>query len=156
MHRPLQTMKFNGPAAMPSSFSVTKNLTKLVSMRRSARTIVSLLMLVFLMTSVSARGINVEGWVHDLSHHGQKHLASLAHELPDPSQATGKSGSQSPDELAHQLFHATSNTYLLAGSDANFSWGIAPQIQVSPAQNVSVPFADIEPPFRPPRLSAEG
>lgn len=147
-------MKFNERTAKPSSFSVTKNLSPFVSMRSSARTVVSLLMLVFLMTSVSARGVNVEAWVHDLTHHGQKHPMALGHELPDPPQVTGKSGSQSPDELAHQLFHATSNTYLLAGSDASFSWGIAPQIRVSPAQDVSVPFADIEPPFRPPRHSA--
>lgn len=123
-------------------------------MRGPVRTIVSLLMLVFLMTSVSARGVNVDGWLHDLSHHGQKHLATPGHELQDSPQANEKSGSQTPDELAHQLFHATSNIYLLAGSDASFSWGIAPQIRLSPAQNVSVPFADIEPPFRPPRRSA--
>lgn len=111
-------------------------------------------MLVFLLTSMSARGFNVDGWVHDLSHHGQKDIAGPGSEQADRPEASGKSSPGSLDEVEHQLFHASCNIYLLASSVASFSWGVSPQILVSPSHDVSVPLADLEPPFRPPRSSA--
>ena len=60
-------------------------------------------MLVFLLTSMSARGFNVDGWVHDLSHHGQKNIAGLGSEQADWPDASGKSSPGSLDEVEQSV-----------------------------------------------------
>ena len=120
-------------------------------MRRSARTILSLLMLVFLLTSMGARGFNSKEFVHDLDHHGQTNMAALDNAHPGAFEVDDSQESEPLDEIEHQLFHTVSTLYLLASPTASFSWDASAQILVPASSSPSLPLAELESPFRPPR-----
>lgn len=111
-------------------------------------------MLVFLLTSMGARGFHSKEFIHDLDHHGQTSIATLdsAHTV---APETGENPKSEPlDEMEHQLFHAVSTLYLLASAAASFSWDASAQILVPASSSLSLPVAELESPFRPPRSSA--
>lgn len=123
-------------------------------MRRATRTVLSMLMLVFLLTSMGARGFHSKEFVHDLDHHGQTSVATLD-SVHTSSFEPGEASKADPiDELEHQLFHAVSTLYMLASATASFSWDASAQILVPASSSSSLPVAELEPPFRPPRSSA--
>lgn len=123
-------------------------------MRSSTRTILSLLMLAFLLASMGARGFHSKEFVHDLEHHGQTSIATLDSAHSDVLAAGENPKPELIDEVEHQLFHAVSTLYLLASSSTSFSWDASPQIWVPHAGFPNLPLAELESPFRPPRSLA--
>ena len=123
-------------------------------MRLSTRIILSVLIVGFLLTGMVARGFHPKEMVHDLDHHGQTSVATLdsAHRPLLESRETPKS--ESFDEVEHQLFHAVSTLHLLASAAPSFFWDAVAQILVPALNSPSLPVAELEPPFRPPRSSA--
>lgn len=123
-------------------------------MHRSARTILSLLVFVFLLTSMGARGMLSKELVHDLDHHGQTSIALLGSAHMGAPEAGGNPKSEPLDEIEHQLLHAVSTLYVLASATASFSWDASAQILAPASSSTGLPIAEIETPFRPPRSSA--
>ena len=113
-----------------------------------------MLMLVFLLTSLGARGFHSKEFVHDLDHHGQTSIATLDSAHTGVLEADGKPKAEPLDEFEHQLFHAVSTPYMLASATASFSWDASAQILVPASSSPSLPVAELESPFRPPRSSA--
>lgn len=111
-------------------------------------------MLVILLTSMGARGFYSKELVHDLDHHGQTSIATME-STHTGAPETGENPKSEPlDEIEHQLFHAAGTSYLLASGTASFSWDASAQILVPASSSPSLPVAELEPPFRPPRSSA--
>ncbi|MDP2818936.1 MAG: hypothetical protein Q8O29_11825 [Polaromonas sp.] len=119
-------------------------------MRRATRTILSLLMLVFLLTSMGVRGFHSKELVHDLDHHGRTSIATLDIAHTGALESGGKLKAEPLDEFEHQLAHAVSTLYMLASATASFSWNASAQILVPASSFPSLPVAELEPPFRPP------
>ena len=111
-------------------------------------------MLVFLLTSMGARGFHSKELVHDLDHHGQTSIATLGSAHTDAPGTGENPKSEQLDEMEHQLFHAVGTSYLLASATASFSWDASAQILAPASSSPSLPVAELEPPFRPPRSSA--
>lgn len=111
-------------------------------------------MLVFLLTSMGARGFHSKEFVHDLAHHGQANIAALDSAHAGVLEAAENPKSEPLDEMEHQLFHAVSTLYLLASATVSFSWDASAQILVPASSSPSLPLAELESPFRPPRSSA--
>ena len=108
-------------------------------------------MLVFLLTSMGARGFHSKELVHDLDHHGQTSIATLGSAHTDAPGTGENPKSEQLDEMEHQLFHAVGTSYLLASDTASFSWDASAQILVPVSSSLSLPLAELESPFRPPR-----
>lgn len=123
-------------------------------MRKSACTILSLLMLVMLLTGLGARGFHSKELVHDLDHHGQTSIATMGSAHSGATETGENSKSEALDEVEHQLFHAVGTSYLLTSATASFTWDASAQILVPTSSAPSLPVAELEPPFRPPRSSA--
>ena len=123
-------------------------------MRRSARTFLSLLMLVFLLASMGARGFHSKEWVHDLDHHGHLGFSTLDYAHTGTPQAGGMPASEPFDEVEHLLLHAVGTLYVLASPIAIFSWDVSAQIVVPDSSFPGLPIMALETPFRPPRRSA--
>jgi hypothetical protein len=121
-------------------------------MRRLPRTILSLMLLLFLLASLGARGFHSKELLHDLEHHGQNSNAILdcAHEATAPDNGE-KAQSEPFDEAEHHLFHSVSTQYLLASAIGNFSWDASAPILVPASDAPKLPAAELEPPYRPPR-----
>lgn len=113
-----------------------------------------MLMLVFLLTSLGARGFHSKEFVHDLDHHGQTSVATLGSAHTSTLELGEESNAEPFDELEHQLFHAVSALYMLASATGSFSWDASAQILVPASSSSSLPVPELEPPFRPPRSSA--
>jgi hypothetical protein len=111
-------------------------------------------MLVILLMSMGTRGFHSKELVHDLDHHAQASMATLASAHTGAPEAGENSKSEPLDEMEHQLFHAVGTSYLLASDTACFSWDASTQILVPASSCSSLPVAELEPPFRPPRSSA--
>ena len=111
-------------------------------------------MLVFLLTSMGARGFHSKELIHDLDHHGQTSIATLGGAHAGAPEAGENPTSEPLDEMEHQLFHAVSTLYMLASATASFSWDASAQILVPASSSPSLPVAELESPFRPPRSSA--
>lgn len=110
-------------------------------------------MLVFLLTSMGARGFHSKEFVHDLDHHGQPSVATLDSAHTSAFESGEEPKAEPLDEFEHQLFHAVSTLYMLASATASFSWDASAQILVPASSSPSLPVAELEPPFRPPRSS---
>ena len=111
-------------------------------------------MLVILLTSMGARGFHSKELVHDLDHHGQTSIATLDGDHTGALEPGGEPNPELLDESEHRLFHAVSTLYMLASATASFSWDASAQILVPASSSSSLPVAELEPPFRPPRSSA--
>lgn len=123
-------------------------------MRSSARIILTLLMFVFLLTNMGAHGFNFKELTHDLDHHGQTSIATLDGAHTGALGSGGEPNSELLDEFEHQLFHAVSTLYMLASATASFPWDASAQILVPASSSPSLPLAELESPFRPPRSLA--
>lgn len=111
-------------------------------------------MLVFLLTSMGARGFNPKELVHDLDHHGQATMAALDSAHTNPLEAGNNQQSEPFGETEHQLFHALSTLYLLPSAATSCSWDAPSQVLVPASSSPSLPLAELESPFRPPRSFA--
>lgn len=120
-------------------------------MLRLPRTILSLMLLLFLLTSLGARGFRSKELIHDLEHHGQKSGATLDCTHTGAFDGDGKTKSDPFDEAEHHLFHAVSTQYLLASGMESFSWDASAQVLVPASSSPCLPVAELEPPYRPPR-----
>ena len=123
-------------------------------MRRSARTILSLLILVFLMTSMGARGFNSKEVVHDLDHHGQTNMAAQDDVQTGVLEAGENPKSELLDEIEHKLLHSVSELHFLANMAISAPWDASARILAPASSAPSLPLAELDSPFRPPRSSA--
>ncbi len=111
-------------------------------------------MLVMLLMGIGTRGFQSKELVHGLDHHAQASIATLG-SAHTGAPETGENSKPEPlDEFEHQLFHAVSTPYLLASATPSFSWDASTQILVPVSSSPSLPVAELETPFRPPRSSA--
>ena len=123
-------------------------------MRSSSRVILILLTLVFLVTKSGAHEFSAAELAHDFNHHRpsesltSSRIASLALDF-------GANPMSEPlGELEHHLLHALSTLHLLVSSFSGISWNSS-KYKLTPASGTpSLPQAEIESPFRPPRSSA--
>ena len=111
-------------------------------------------MLVFLLTSIGARGFHSKEFIHDLNHHGQLLSTTLDNVYATASETNGLQKADLLDEIEHKLFHAVSTFYLLASALASFPWNALLQVLVPALSTHSLPRDGLESPFRPPRSSA--
>ena len=111
-------------------------------------------MLVFLLTSMGARGFLSRELVHDLDHHGHSGFATLDNAHTGTSEAGGMPKSEPLNDAEHQLLHAVGTLYVLASSIASVSWDASTQIVVPALSFRGLPIVELETPFRPPRRSA--
>ena len=111
-------------------------------------------MFVVLLTSMGARGFNSKEFSHDLDHHGQADIVALDY-IYEATLKTGEGPGSAPlDEIAHQFLHAVSELHFLASTTVSAPWENSAQILVPASSSPSLPVAELESPFRPPRSSA--
>ena len=123
-------------------------------MRRSVEIILSFLLFAVLLTNMGAHGFHAKELVHDLDHHGQTSIATLANPHTGLPETGGNPKSEPFDEMEHQLFHAVGTSYLLASHASSSSWEASAQILVPASSSPSLPIAQLEPPLPPPRSFA--
>lgn len=138
-----------------------KDITRQRQMHSSAKFIVMVMALVFLLTSPGGFGFHSKEFVHDLDHHRQLQVQLSAFEDMHADIFTAGSNAQTPgdaadpaEEVAHQLLHALGTVHLVTSSPANFSWNLAAHLFIQLPGNRRLPLALPESPFRPPRSSA--
>ena len=136
-----------------------KDITRQRQMHSSAKFIVMVMALVFLLTSPGGFGFHSKEFVHDPDHHRQLQLSAFE-DMHAAIFAAG-SNAQTPgdaadpaEEVAHQLLHALGTVHLVTSSPANLSWGLAAHLFIQLPGNRRLPLALPESPFRPPRSSA--
>ena len=123
-------------------------------MRSSSRILLILLTFVFLMTKGGTHGFSSAELAHDFDHHGPSEAFSSNHLAPLALDFSANSMSEPMGELEHHLLHALSTLHLLVSSLEGISWNSSKH-RLSPASGApSLPQAEIESPFRPPRSSA--
>ena len=128
-------------------------------MRGLPKFIVTVMVLVFLMTSSGGFGFHPKEFAHDLDHHGQPQPLAFDHAHPDvfvPVQEgqLHDDASETAAELEHQLLHAVGTVHLVTGSTANFSWDFAKHVLTPLSSTRRLLVALPESPFRPPRSPA--
>jgi hypothetical protein len=127
-------------------------------MRRSARFIVLILSLVFLLTSAGGFGFNAKKFAHDLDHHGQLPLSST-HHAPSKFAAATHYGEANHEtsakaaDLEHQLLHAAGTVQLFTVATVNFFWAPAGITLLPMLHSRPLAIALLETPFRPPRCA---
>jgi hypothetical protein len=137
-------MLHNGPPIRP--LPVLGHTPKYLYMSRAARIIFPLLMLVFLLMSLGARGYRPSELRHDFGHPGQ------SHSTPTSALETGNNQTlDTLDEGEHQMLHAVSTHYLLARPAAPAALEPSNPIWVPASDSPSLPRSGLESPFRPPR-----
>lgn len=111
-------------------------------------------MFVLLLTNMGAHGFNSKELTHDLDHHGQTGMLASDHVHTVVLEADENLKPESLDELEHHLLHAAGTAYFLVSSPSSLFWN-ASVLTLTPASgSSSLPLAETESPFRPPRSSA--
>ena len=123
-------------------------------MRSSSRILLILLTFVFLMTKGGTHGFSSAELAHDFDYHRPSESMTSSHIAPLALDFGANPMSEPLGELEHHLLHALSTLHLLVNTFAGISWNSSKQ-KLTPASGTpSLPQAEIESPFRPPRSSA--
>ena len=123
-------------------------------MRSSSRIFLVLLTFVFLIAKGGTHGFGSAELAHDFDHHGPSESLSSSHSAPLALDFSANPMPEPLGELEHHLLHALSTLHLLVSTFAGISWNSSKH-KLTPASGIlSLPKAEIESPFRPPRSSA--
>lgn len=123
-------------------------------MRSSSRIILILLAFVFLMTKGGTHGFSSAELAHDFDLHGPSESLTSSHIASMALDFSATPMSEPLGELEHHLLHALSAQHVMVNSFAGIAWNSSKH-RLTPASGApSLPKAEIESPFRPPRSSA--
>ena len=124
-------------------------------MRASSRRIVSLFMLILFLMGLGAYGFNSKWLAHELDHDRQMLDVLTDHDHAPEFNAEGNADPEPPSDSEHQLLHAASHFPPLLISSILDGLGESPaRTTPMPLRLLALPPAQIEPPFRPPRVTS--
>lgn len=124
-------------------------------MRASSRRIVSLFMLILFLVSLGAHGFNSKWLAHELDHDRQTLDLLVDHDHAPQLDAEGNADPEPPSDSEHQLSHFSSHLQPLLISSILDGLGESPaRTTPMPSRLLALPPAQIEPPFRPPRVTS--
>lgn len=123
-------------------------------MRSSSRISLILVTFIFLITKGGTHGFSSAELAHDFDHHGPSESLSSGHSSPLALDFSANPMSEPLGELEHHLLHALSTLHLLVSTFAGISSNSSKHKLTPTCGMPSLPKAEVESPFRPPRSSA--
>lgn len=123
-------------------------------MRASSRKIVSLLMLILFLMGLGAYAFNPKWLAHGLDHDREAHDVLADHDHAPWPDANGDSAPEPLSDIEHELLHSAGHFQPLLISSILDAFVESPA-RVAPMLShlLALPSAEIEPPFRPPRIT---
>lgn len=115
----------------------------------------ALALLVIFMTNTAVWSVHSNWLAHELEHIGSLKPMALAanHVVAYDSTTAIDSDKNAPTTIEHQLLHATDHIQLLPSPNINGLFVSVLTLERPYFTPINVPFATLEAPFRPPRIT---